>query len=154
MKTQLIKLIPRIALLSALLIVTTAASAHAQSLANRARFTIPFDFAFGEKKLPAGKYAVGRAVQSSNDIMMSISDDNGRMKAIVLSNAVMKLDSVKKNTLVFHRYGDQYFLVQVWAAGAETGRQFPTSKLEREVKKQGHLAVVLVRTDGGLTGWE
>jgi hypothetical protein len=147
MKIQVIKLIPRIALLSALVILASAASADAQSLANRARFTIPFDFAFGEKKLPAGKYAIGRAVQSSNDIMMSLTDDNGHSKAIVLSNAVMKLDSVKNNTLVFHRYGDQYFLFQVWAAGAETGREFPTSKLEREMKKQGHLAVVRVRTD-------
>jgi hypothetical protein len=147
MKIQVIKLIPRIALLSALVILASAASADAQSLANRARFTIPFDFAFGERKLPAGKYAIGRAAQSSNDIMMSLTDDNGHSKAIVLSNAVMKLDSVKNNTLVFHRYGDQYFLFQVWAAGAETGREFPTSKLEREMKKQGHLAVVRVRTD-------
>ena len=147
MKTQLIKLIPRIALLSALLILTTAGSAHAQSLANRPRFNIPFDFAFGEKKLPAGKYAIGRALQNSDDIAMSISDDNGRSKAIVLSNSITKLDGVKKNTLVFHRYGDQYFLVQVWAAGAATGREFPTSKLEREIKKQGHVAVVRVRID-------
>jgi hypothetical protein len=130
-----------------LLILTTAGSAHAQSLANRPRFNIPFDFAFGEKKLPAGKYAIGRALQNSDDIAMSISDDNGRSKAIVLSNSITKLDGVKKNTLVFHRYGDQYFLVQVWAAGAATGREFPTSKLEREIKKQGHVAVVRIRVD-------
>ena len=147
MKTQVIKLIPRIALLSALLILTTAGSAHAQSLANRPRFNIPFDFAFGEKKLPAGKYAIGRALQNSDDIVISISDDNGRSNAMLLSNAVTKLDGVKKSTLVFHRYGDQYFLVQVWAAGAVTGREFPTSKLERDIKKQGHLAVVRVRID-------
>ncbi|HEU4871215.1 MAG TPA: hypothetical protein VFT08_10225 [Pyrinomonadaceae bacterium] len=146
MKTQLIKLIPRIALLSALVILASAVSADAQSLANKARFTIPFDFAVGEKQLPAGKYAIGRAAQSSNDIMMSLSDDKGHSKAIVLSTAVMKLDSAKNNTLVFHRYGDQYFLFQVWAAGAETGREFPTSRLEREMKKQGHLAIVRIRT--------
>jgi hypothetical protein len=147
MKTQLIKLIPRIALLSALLILTTAGSAHAQSLANRPRFDIPFDFAFGEKKLPAGKYTIGRALRNSDDIVMSISDDNGRSTAMLLSNAVTKLDGVKNSTLVFHRYGDQYFLVQVWAAGAVTGREFPTSKLERDIKKQGHVAVVRVRID-------
>jgi len=147
MKTQLIKFIPKIALLSALLILTAAGSVNAQSLANRHRFTIPFDFAFGETKLPAGKYAVGRALQSSDDIMISITDENGRSKAIVLSNALTKLLSVKRDTLVFHRYGDQYFLVQVWAAGAATGREFPASKLEREVRKQTHLAVVRVPLD-------
>jgi len=104
---------------------------------------VPFDFAFGEKKLPAGNYAIGRAMQSSDDIMMSITDGKGRAKAVVLSNAAIRSYAVKKNLLVFHRYGDQYFLVQVWAAGAETGRQFPTSKLEREVQKQTHLASVI-----------
>ena len=143
MKTPLIKLIPRIALLGALLILTTAASAQAQSLSNRPRFNVPFDFAFGEKKFQAGKYAVGRAMQSSDDVMMSISDNKGRSKAVVLSNAVVRSRAVQNNTLVFHRYGDQYFLVQVWAAGAETGRQFPASKLEREVQKQSHLASVI-----------
>jgi hypothetical protein len=147
MKTQLIKFIPRIALLSALLIVAFAASAHAQSLSNRPRFTIPFDFTFGETKLPAGKYAIGRALQSSDDIMISITDNNGHSKAIVLSNAITKLRAVKKDTLVFHRYGDQYFLAQVWAAGAASGREFPASKLEREVRKQTHLAVVSVPSD-------
>jgi len=143
MKTQLIRLIPRITLLSALLIVTAAASVHAQSLSTRPRFNIPFDFTFGEKKLPAGKYAVGRALQSSDDIMMSISDHKGRSKAVVLSNAVIRSRAVNSNTLVFHRYGDQYFLVQVWAAGAETGRQFPTSKQEREIQRQAQLATVI-----------
>ena len=143
MNRQVIKLIPRVALLSAMLILTAAASAHAQSLANRPRFTIPFDFAFGEKKLPAGKYSIGRALPSSGDIMLSLADDEGRAQVIVLSNSITRSQPTKKNTLVFRRYGDQYFLVQVWAAGAESGRQFPASKLERDVQKQTHLATVV-----------
>jgi hypothetical protein len=38
-------------------------------------------------------------------------------------------------TLVFHRYGDQYFLFQVWPAGEQTGRQFFKSKAEREAQR-------------------
>jgi len=55
---------------------------------------------------------------------------------VLLSNAVIKTRAQTKALLVFHRYGDQYFLVQVWAAGATTGRQFPQSKSERDVQKQ------------------
>lgn len=41
-----------------------------------------------------------------------------------------------KTTLVFHRYGDQYFLYQVWSAGALTGRQFYKSRTEREIERK------------------
>ncbi|HEX3184503.1 MAG TPA: hypothetical protein VHQ94_06890 [Pyrinomonadaceae bacterium] len=136
MKTQLVKLIPKVALLSAMLIFTSAATTHAQSLANRPRFNVPFDFVFGEKKFAAGKYSIGRTVNGSDDTMMSIADNDGRSKAVLLSNAVIKTRAQTKALLVFHRYGDQYFLVQVWAAGATTGRQFPQSKSERDVQKQ------------------
>jgi hypothetical protein len=133
-----------------MLILTSVGSSQAQSASYRPRFDVPFDFTFGEKKLPAGKYSVGRATQGADDIAMSISDGEGRSKAIVLSNAVLKPRASTKSTLVFHRYGEQYFLVQVWAAGATIGRQFPESKSEREVQKQLHHAtatVILVAGD-------
>ncbi len=34
--------------------------------------------------------------------------------------------------LVFQRYGESYFLSQLWKPGYDVGRQFPQSKLERE----------------------
>ena len=136
MKTQLVKLIPKVALLSAMLIFAAAATTHAQSLANRARFNVPFDFVFGEKKLAAGKYSIGRTLSNSDDTMLTIADGDGRAKGVLLSNTVIKTRAQTKALLVFHRYGEQYFLVQVWAAGATSGRQFPQSKTERDAQKQ------------------
>ena len=136
MNKQLINLIAKATLLSAMVIVTSVASAQGQSLANRPRFDIPFDFAFGEKKLPAGRYTVGRAMESTGDITLSIADADGRSKAVALSMSVVKWRVESKALLVFHRYGDQYFLVQVWQAGATMGREFRRSKLEREVQQQ------------------
>ena len=134
MNTQLINLIPKVMLLSA--IVLLASGAQAQSLGNRVRVNIPFDFNISEKKLPAGEYVVGRAVHASDDLVVSVNDLEGRSKAMQLSNAVVRLRPNKKALLVFHRYADQYFLFQVWPAGATTGREFPKSKSEREVQKQ------------------
>lgn len=135
MKTQLINFLIKTTLLSAVLIVTSVASVHGQSLSNRARFNIPFDFAFGETKLPAGKYSIGRAIQSSDDLIQSVADQKGRSKAAVLSHAVLTSQADPNASLVFHRYGDQYFLVQVWPAGGNTGREFRESKLERQVQQ-------------------
>ena len=35
--------------------------------------------------------------------------------------------------LVFHRYGSQYFLAQIWTAGNDRGQELPKSGREREV---------------------
>jgi len=134
MKIRFGTLIVRASLLCALLIVASAA--QGQSLANRARFNVPFDFTFGEKKLPAGQYTVGRAIQNSDDHVVSIADQNGRSKALQLSNAVFTRRENSRAVLVFHRYGDQYFLAQVWQAQASVGREFGISKKERELNKQ------------------
>lgn len=136
MKIRFGNLIRKVTLLSGLVLLTMAATAQGQSLSTRARFNIPFDFAFGEKQLPAGQYSIGRAIQGSDDIALSIADRAGRAKAIQLSNSVITSQPNHRAVLVFHRYGDQYFLVQVWQAGATGGRQFPQSKQERELQKQ------------------
>jgi hypothetical protein len=130
MKTQLIHLISKVTLLSAMLLITLVASAQGQSLANGLKVNIPFDFTVGEKKLPAGEYSVGRA-QRSDDIAISISDVEGRARTIRLTNATTTSHPKNRSSLIFHRYGDQYFLFEVWPAGGNVGRQFPVSKSER-----------------------
>ena len=42
-----------------------------------------------------------------------------------------------KSKLIFHSYGDQYFLSQVWTAGSATGSELRKSAKEKE---QGLLA--------------
>jgi hypothetical protein len=39
----------------------------------------------------------------------------------------------RHSKLVFRRYGDEYFLREVWISGAMTGREFPMSRRERQV---------------------
>ena len=110
--------------------VTFVASVQGQSLAYKVRANIPFDFTVGEKKLSAGEYSIGRT-QPSVDIAISITDVDGHTKAIRLTNAAVTTHPKKKAYLVFHRYGDQYFLSQVWPAGGSIGREFPVSASER-----------------------
>jgi len=37
--------------------------------------------------------------------------------------------------LVFHKYGDQYFLSQIWTTGDATGRELLMPRLERQLAK-------------------
>ena len=127
------KIFKKVSLLCAILLVTVVASAQGQTLGSRVSAHIPFDFSIGDKKLPSGKYSVGRARQNSDDVVISIEDARGRSKALRTSMPVASGNVTGKAKLVFHRYGDQYFLYQVWPAGGVTGRQFPKSRSEREL---------------------
>jgi hypothetical protein len=118
-----------------MLVVTSVASTQGQSLAYRIKVEIPFDFSVGDKKLPAGTYSVSRVSQTSGDNVIAITGDDGRSKVIRLSNSAQRLNATDQATLVFHHSGDQYFLFQVWPAGATIGRQFPKSRSEREIRK-------------------
>ena len=135
MKIHIVKVITKVSLLAAMLVVTSVASTQGQSLAYRIKVEIPFDFSVGDKKLPAGTYSVSRVSQTSGDNVIAITGDDGRSKVIRLSNSAQRLHATDRATLVFHRSGDQYFLFQVWPAGATTGRQFPKSRSEQEIRK-------------------
>jgi hypothetical protein len=41
-----------------------------------------------------------------------------------------------KSSLVFHKYGDQYFLEQIWTSGEQEGTQVPESRSERTIRQQ------------------
>src|SRR6185369_10992713 len=133
MKKKLMKGFASTGLLSALMLISVATSIRAQSLEYRIRANIPFDFSVAEKTLTAGKYSFGRAVQSSDDTILSISDLSGSSRSLSTSMPVESWHTTPKARLVFHRYGDQYFLFQVWPPSATTGRQFTKSRAERQL---------------------
>jgi hypothetical protein len=136
MKKQLVNVLTKFGFLSVIALVTAVGSAEGQSLAYKLRAKIPFDFVVANQKLPPGKYSIGRAIQNSGDSVLLISSVNGRLHAIRWSTPVESRSVKSKGKLVFNRYGDQYFLSQVWPAGASTGRQLYKSRSEREIRRK------------------
>src|SRR5215211_7183469 len=132
MKKRLLQAVATISFVVAMM----AGSAHAQTLADRIKVNIPFDFQVVDVKLPAGEYYVRRPPQSSSDSVLMISNIQDGRTTLRLTSSVQTVDPKNKATLVFHRYGDQYFLFQVWPAGGETGRSLPKSRSEREAKQK------------------
>ncbi len=89
---------------------------------------IPFQFAVGNKTLPAGEYSVTQLSPAA----MLIRSDDGSEAAMALANRARANKAQDEAKLVFHRYADQYFLSQVWTPGSDTGHEVPKSKLERQ----------------------
>ena len=135
MRKQLLKTLATISFLIAVAIVPVH-SAHGQTLANRVRANIPFDFILGDKTLPAGEYYISRTRQYSSDDVLTISTVEGRALAVRLTSGVQVLTPKKQGVLVFNRYGNQHFLAQVWVAGSSMGRVFTQSRSERELERE------------------
>ena len=61
--------------------------------------------------------------------------------AVRLTNPIQADPSKTRARLIFHRYGQTYFLAEVWTGGDSTGRQLLKSKQERSMEREsGSLA--------------
>jgi hypothetical protein len=122
MKKQLWK---TVAFLAALLATSTALG---QSDRGDTIADIPFAFAVANHTLPAGRYTVTRLGQTT--LRISSPDIQG---AVMLTQAVEGKAPESKGKMVFHRYGESYFLSEVWVAGGGIGRKVFRSRLEDEL---------------------
>jgi hypothetical protein len=121
-------------------LLLNATGAYAQSYA---KADVPFAFNVGAKQLPAGTYEIGVLSQSPNEIMIR----NTETTAAALSIARTESPRNTESKLVFDRIGTQYFLTEVWRGSGAGGMIVPTSKHERELKKELQLAKSLSSVD-------
>ena len=136
MKNKFAKRVINYGLLIVMVAMMVDQSVKAQALTYGLRANIPFAFSVGNTQLPAGKYSVSRALPNSGDGLIAINSLGGKASALRTTIPVTTGQPRDKATLVFHRYGDQYFLYQIWPVAGTTGRQFLTSSSEREIKRR------------------
>lgn len=96
---------------------------------------IPFDFVVGKQTLPAGEYRIERVSSNRLEPLMIRSTD-GHASTIVLTMAVLANDWQSESKLVFNRYGDKYFLSEIWTAGNQSGRGLYKSPRETELARK------------------
>jgi hypothetical protein len=98
---------------------------------------IPFAFTAGKMTLPAGEYRIQKAADTSPALLIQ-STDRGA-SGLVMSMAVdTNRGQNQQSKAVFHKYGERYFLCQVWTAGHSRGRQLPESAKEKEQALAAH----------------
>ncbi len=127
MKKQVLKIFSMFSLA-----VTLAVAAVYASPAGRLRANIPFDFSVGNETLPAGVYTVAPLTMSG---VLRIQRKDGREAVMIHTHGVQARRVQDQTKLVFRRYGDQYFLAQVWTEGDSNGRELGKSRAERELIK-------------------
>jgi|SRR5882724_1665356 len=115
-----------------LLLILTAVSVSAQFQRSKVA-NIPFSFVVGGRTLPAGEYTI--KPNRRNPEVWLVQSRDGHASAIFTTMAVASIEGQEKSKLVFHKYGDRYFLSQIWSLGDNSGRELLMPRLERELAK-------------------
>jgi hypothetical protein len=89
---------------------------------------IPFDFSVGSRNLPADTYTVNKADSPAGALVVR-SHGDGAFCSAHPSNSSMAETNAR---LVFRKYGDQYFLAEVWGI-SNMSFEVPKSAKERQV---------------------
>jgi hypothetical protein len=132
---MMIKKVLSAALVCGVLAVVTAATASAQMPGTSLRATIPFDFNVSGKVLPAGEYVIRRITDGPSGLIISnVNVTHDQM--MFQTNPVQPNDSPARPEFVFDRYGDSYFLSEVFAGGGETGSKLRTSREEKAMRRE------------------
>jgi hypothetical protein len=92
---------------------------------------IPFGFHANGVTLPAGEYTV---VKSSFSGVLVLR--NTETSKTILVNSPVRQDGDDDARLTFHRYGNHYFLSEVWMPGSP-GYKLGKSSLEKELERGG-----------------
>ncbi|HEY6120778.1 MAG TPA: hypothetical protein VIV66_12530 [Pyrinomonadaceae bacterium] len=115
-----------------LMFSVAATIVRAQTNSHVMRITIPFEFVVRDKTLPPGDYIIKRSF-SDRPEMLLIRNLDGDMSENVLTSNVQSKTPLSVSKLIFQRYGNRYFLSQIWNAGDSAGRDLPKSGRERSV---------------------
>ena len=120
------------------LVLLAAVSAFGQQ---RLRYDIPFEFHFGDKVVPAGQYGVTWAANNVQHLLSIEGRDSGVHGYAVTFPVGGGTNRPDEGRLVFNKYGDTYFLSEVWAPGYAQGGAISKSKTEREISRISPAAV-------------
>ncbi len=114
------------------LCLLTLLSAPASAFTLRIRAEIPFDFQVGSKKMPKGEYII-ESLNDAGGVLLIRHAKKG--KAVNFTVVRGKMMEKPKSRLVFHRYGDQYFLARVWDGSSDTVLKLDKSGAEKKAAK-------------------
>jgi hypothetical protein len=119
-----------------IVLLFTAATLFAQTTQSQRlmKVNVPFAFAVENHTLPAGEYLV---LTVTPERSIRIASTDGKHSAVVNTLPNYAKSPSENSRLVFHRYGDEYFLAQIWTGGQNVARNPLSSKRAMEIASSG-----------------
>ncbi|MCU1294943.1 MAG: hypothetical protein JWP08_3793 [Bryobacterales bacterium] len=112
--------------LSVLAAALTCTGVYAQTLDYRA--DVPFNFQVGDTAMPAGHYSVKNARG-----ILTVAQTDGKKSVFRLTMPAARRTATPDGKLMFNRYGEDYYLTNVWTAGSREGQALVQSKHEKQL---------------------
>jgi hypothetical protein len=114
----------------AALVLMSLVPAYAQLKAS-ATVNIPFTFTVDEIRMPAGEYLI----TSPSEKVISIQRVGGTEVKVMLTTSGSVARQTGPAKLVFHKYGNAYFVAAAWMPKSDHPQEFFTSAAEIEVAR-------------------
>ena len=121
----------RITSVALCVLASLAAVGGASAQDHAAKASIPFGFYVGNKWLPSGTYEMTSDSRDPN--VINIRNADGSLQ--ILSLAESDDHRSKTGTMVFRKYGDQYFLHEILSSSGHMNVSFPNSKREKSAQE-------------------
>jgi hypothetical protein len=96
----------------------------------RSQVYIPFAFEIGLAHFAPGTYVLS----DPQEHILAVRGSSG--KAFAMDSLEIGPSRATESKVVFHKYGDRYFLREVWTKGKADHLRCPESKAERRVRVQ------------------
>ena len=109
---------------------TIASATNAFAQRTHVMVDVPFPFQEGTHSFPAGVYHI----EETSANMLLVRSENGDQIKLVMALGETCLKAPSTGKLVFHKYGDRYFLSDIWRANSTVGRQMLVSRAEKELR--------------------
>ena len=109
-----------------------ASASHAVAQGTAMKVTVPFAFQNGAQLLPAGTYRIDLNTEHLMILHGTVSNAAG----IAMTFPEQRSKASATGKVVFHRYGDHYYIREVWIAGSTEGRECVMSHAEKREKQR------------------
>jgi hypothetical protein len=134
MKKQILKALTMLVIIMTMALITAVVSANAQTRGRSLEANVPFDFIVGDQTMAAGQYSISQITQQADDIAVRSAASSAN--AIRLTNGVEADETPKQSKLVFHQYGDKFYLAQIWTVANREGRELLKSRSEKTLERE------------------
>lgn len=120
------------ATVAALAVALASPAVHAQFMPERTQVVVPFGFEVGSTHLGPGRYILSNA----GDEIVSIQD--GKHSVLTMATYETGTKPAASSKVVFYRYGNHYFLREIWRTGDPEYVRCQESKDERSIRREMH----------------
>jgi hypothetical protein len=124
------------------LFVAVIAAGHCYAQRTVLKADVPFAFQVGNQPMPAGEYVIQRGLAADGSLQLIRRTDSSA-SVMALTNPVDAQGGKSEPVLVFHKYGNSYFLSEIWTGEAQ-GRQLLKSDREKELSREATESEVTV----------